>query len=114
MRCRVPPWRTRGLHELGLGGTMCLMSEATTLAILRRLIDATQSNLSQGAAEAVLQIQLSESDQARMTELAARSNNGTLTSGEAEEYDRYIEVADLLSLWKAHARLSLKRHSSAA
>src|SRR4051812_12626394 len=78
------------------------MGQATTLAILRRLIDATQGNLSQGAAEAVLLIQLTDSDQARMTELAARSNNGSLTPDEGEEYDRYIEVGDLLSLWKSH------------
>jgi len=90
------------------------MAQESTLAILRRLIDASQANLSKGAAEAVLQIQLTESDQARMTDLAARSNSGALTPEEGEEYDRYIEVADLLSVWKSHARRSLKQNSSAA
>src|SRR3954452_13840502 len=62
------------LAEDSVSDTVSTMAQESTLAILRRLIDASQANLSKGAAEAVLQIQLTESDQARMTDLAARSN----------------------------------------
>lgn len=49
-----------------------------------------------------------------MSELACKSNQGTLTPQEGEAYDAYIAVADLLSLWKSKARLALKHHPSAA
>ena len=90
------------------------MHGETTLAILRRLIDFNQGELSNALAEAVLQIHLADSDQARLNELAAKCSQGTLTAQEAEEYDGYIAAADLLSLWQSKARQSLKPHSSAA
>jgi len=83
-------------------------------SILQRLIDPEQGNLSAAAAEAVLQLQFSESDQARMTELAAKSNEGILTPAEGGEYDGYIVAADVLSIWKSKARLSMRQHPSAA
>ena len=86
----------------------------TPLSILRRLIDPAHGNLSPAAAEAVLQIRFTETDQARLTELADKSNQGMLSSREADEYDAYLAAADLLSLWKSKARLSLKQHPSAA
>jgi len=67
----------------------------TVISILRRLIDSSQGDLSPEAAQAVLHFRFSESDQARMAELAARNTQGALTSFEAEEYDGYIAAADL-------------------
>jgi len=49
-----------------------------------------------------------------MSELAAKSNEGTLTAVEAGEYDGYIAAADLISIWKSKARLSMRQHPSAA
>jgi hypothetical protein len=90
------------------------MSGDTVISIFRRLIDATGGDLPAAAAEAVLQIRLADNDQARIGDLAAKSTEGTLTPAEAEEYDGYIAAADVLSLWKSKARLSLKRQPSAA
>jgi hypothetical protein len=90
------------------------MSGDTTISIFRRLIDSTDRDLSTAAAEAVLHIQFTDADQTRLGELASKSTGGTLTPQEAEEYDGYIAAADLLSLWKSKARLSLKQHPSAA
>jgi hypothetical protein len=90
------------------------MSGDTALSVLRRLIDPAQGDLSPGAAEAVLQLGFDPADQTRIEALASKSNLGTLTSEEAEEYDGYIAAADLLSLWKSKARLSQKHHSTAA
>jgi len=90
------------------------MSGDTAISILRRLIDATGGELSSAAAEAVLQFRMADSDKVRIGELAAKSTEGTLAPAEAEEYDGYIAAADLLSLWKSKARLSLKRQPSAA
>lgn len=90
------------------------MSGELALSILRRLIEPQPGHtLSQAAAEAVLHLQLAEADQTRMSELAAKSNEGTLTPAEADEYDAYIAAADWLSLWKSHARLLLKHHRPA-
>lgn len=86
----------------------------TVISILRRLIDTDQGDLSPEAAQAVLNFHFTEPDQLRMTELASLSNKGMLSPSESEEYDGYIAAADLLSLWKSKARLSLKHHTSAA
>src|SRR5207245_6980787 len=89
------------------------MSGDTPISILRRLIEASPANLSQAVATAILQLRLSDADQARISELADKSNQGTLARDEADEYDSYIAVADFLSLWKARPRLSLKQQPSA-
>ena len=86
----------------------------TLVSILQRLIDAGQGALSPAAAQSILQIQFSEADQARVCELASRSNDGTLSAQEAVEYDNYLAAADVLSLWQSKARLFLKNHPSAA
>jgi hypothetical protein len=90
------------------------MSGDTAISILRRLIDSESGELPAAAAEAVLHIRFTDADQARLQELASKSNDGTLSQQDAEEYDGYIAAADLLSLWKSKARLSLKQHPSAA
>lgn len=84
------------------------------LSILRRLIDDRAGGLPPAVAEAVLRLRFLDEDQARVEELASKSNQGTLTPEEAEQYDGYIAAADLLSLWKSKARLALKHHPSAA
>jgi hypothetical protein len=86
----------------------------TGISIFRRLIESGQGTLAPAMAEAILGIKFAESDQSRMNELASKSNDGTLTPGEAAEYDGYIAAADLLSLWKSKARLVLKQRTSAA
>lgn len=90
------------------------MSGDTVISILRRLIDADKTELPVAVAEALLNIHFTEADEARLSELASRSTTGMLTTEEAQEYDGYIAAADLLSLWKSKARLSLKRQPSAA
>lgn len=90
------------------------MHGETPVSILRRLIEVEQGKLSIGAAEAILQIRFADADQARMSELADKSNEGSLSAQDADEYDAYLAAADLLSLWKSKARLSLKQHPSAA
>jgi hypothetical protein len=86
----------------------------TAITILRRLIDSGQEKLSAQAAEAILQIRFGETDESRLQELAEKSNLGTLTTAEADEYDAYIVAGDLLSFWKTKARISLNRSPSAA
>lgn len=91
-----------------------LMRDDVALSILRRLIDFGQASLSKAAAEAVLHLQLAHVDQERMSELDGKSSQGKLTAEEADEYDGYLAVADLLSLWKSKARFVITHRSSAA
>jgi hypothetical protein len=83
------------------------VASVTALAILRRSIDSRSAALPAPLAEAVLEIRFADVDQARMGELADKSNRGALTPQEAAEYDEYIAVADVLSLWHSKARLAL-------
>ena len=89
------------MHEMGL-------------SIFRRLIDANSGALTPSMAEAILQLQFSQADQERVSVLASKSNDGTLSAEEGQEYDGYIAAADLLALWQSKARLALMQHSSAA
>ena len=86
----------------------------TIVSILQRLIEVGQGALSPEAARSILQIQFSAADQARVQELASRSNGGVLTPEEAAEYDSFLAADDVLSLWQSKARRSLKNHPSAA
>src|SRR6266700_2535101 len=119
--CRMRSWGS------SCGGSSCnwfahsprqrytnAMPGETIISILRRVIDQTQGSLSKEMAEAILRMQFAESDQRRIEELAEKSEAGTLSDQEGDEYDAFIEASDLLSLWKSKARLSLKQHSSAA
>lgn len=85
----------------------------TEADIFTRLIDASNPTLTPEAAAAILQLNYVESDHVRMAELAAKSNEGTLTSDERRELDSYVFVGDVLSLMKAKARLSLRRQPAA-
>jgi dsDNA-binding SOS-regulon protein len=56
-----------------------------------------------------LNIRFADDDQHRVDDLAEKCNFGLLTTAEAEEYDAYIEAADLMALWKSKSRILLKR-----
>ena len=42
--------------------------------------------------------------QARLDELAAKANEGTLTDEEREEYDKYVEYMDFVAYMRLRAR----------
>jgi hypothetical protein len=90
------------------------MAGDTAISILQRLIDLQGDDLSPAVAKAVLRIRFNDQDQERLAELAFKSTTGQLQPQELEEYDSYIAAADLLSLWKSKARLSLKHQTTAA
>lgn len=90
------------------------MAGETLISILRRWIDLSQGDIPIATADAVLKIRLAATDQERFDQFAAKSNNGTLTPTEAEEYDALIAAVDLIALWKSKARIALARHHSAA
>jgi hypothetical protein len=81
-------------------------------AILARLIQMRQDNLSRGAAEYLLSLHFDDHDVARMNDLAQLAQNGNLTDEERAELDSYVHVSNLLAVVQSKARRSLAALSS--
>ena len=77
-------------------------------AILERVIQPRSPDLSPEAARAFLRFQFRDADRARMTELATKANQGSISPTEREELDGFMEVGLLIDLLQSKARLSLK------
>lgn len=87
-----------------------MITPQTEAAILARLIERSQADLS-GAAEYLLSIRFDDRDIARMNELSELARNGTLSAQEQAELDSYIHVANLIAVIQSKARRSLGRAS---
>ena len=74
-----------------------------------RLIQPGNGSFPEEAARAVLSINFSDTDKARMHDLAQRNGEGNLSAPERQELETYIRVADVLALLHAKARRSLKK-----
>jgi hypothetical protein len=81
-------------------------------AILSRVIQPEESDLTPAAAKAFLRFTFSERDRERMHELAARNQDGLLTGAEQQELENYLQVGLMVDLLQAKARLSLSRAAS--
>jgi hypothetical protein len=84
-----------------------LASEVET-AILKRVISPEIGDVSPEAAKALLALGFPESDHARMEELSDKAQEGTLTQGEQDELDGYINVSHFIAFVQSKARISLK------
>lgn len=60
-------------------------------------------------AESLLQLDFSDGDAERITELNRKANEGSLTKAEEAELQAYINIGDLLALWQSKAKQSLQR-----
>jgi len=83
-------------------------SPNTEAAILARLIELGQDNLSSGAAEYLLSIHFDERDIARMNELSDLAQEGRLTGDQQSELDSYIHVSNLIAAMQSRARRALQ------
>ncbi len=83
-------------------------------AILRRVMQPRNGNLTKTAARAILGWNLTEEDRARMNDLVQRNQRGTLTAEELAELHGYLRVGIFLDLMHSKARLSLKREQIAS
>lgn len=77
-------------------------------AIWARLIAPERNGLSPDAARAMLSIQFSEVDRARMLALAEKNSAGQLSEVERQELEGYVKVGDVLSLLHLKAKRSLQ------
>ena len=76
--------------------------------ILSDVIAPERPDFAPEMARSVLSLRFSETQNARMRELAARNGQGTITETERAEMESYRRVGNLLALLQAKARLSLK------
>ena len=81
----------------------------TEAAILARLIQMGEEELSRGAAEYLLSIHFDDRDTARMNELSELAQQGKLTKDDQAELDSYIHVGNLIATMQSKARRALQR-----
>jgi hypothetical protein len=84
----------------------------TLASALDRVLDPLLSTLTPELAEKVVAHRADDQLQARLDELAEKSNEGSLTPGETAEYDAYLRALTMVSVFQTRARAIL--HSRAA
>ena len=77
-------------------------------AILARLVERGDGDLSRGAAEYFLSMRFSDEEIARMNELSELARQGALTQDQQSELDSYIHVGNLLGTLQSKARRALR------
>jgi hypothetical protein len=83
----------------------------TTLHVADRMLRPVTDCLTPEVARRIVDARLDAETQARIDELAAKANRGTLTDEEREEYAEFVEYIDLIGIIKAKARLLLKQRA---
>jgi len=86
------------------------MVSATTTP-LNRLLEPVARCFTPDVAKLLVELRPDPEPQARIDELAAKANGGTLTEIEREEYEGYVEAIDVVSVLQAKARNVLARQS---
>ena len=89
-----------------------LTTPTAEAAIWARLIESQPRDLTPEAASYLLAIRFNEKDQARVRELADRSQEGTLSVDDAREFDSYLHIGNLLAVMQSKARLVIARQAS--
>ena len=84
----------------------------TEAAILARIIQADERQLTPEAARYLLSMKLPPADEARVNELSAKARAGSLTEAEALELDSYLHIGSLLAVMQSRARRLLKHAPS--
>jgi hypothetical protein len=89
-------------------GAMIENDRTSEIAIFARIIKIDAGDLSRELARYILTLGFDEEDQARMSELAERNQEGALASEELAELQNFIKAGHLLALLHSKARRSLK------
>lgn len=84
------------------------MDSPAGTSVLEAFLEPLSQCLDEESARRVAESRIGPSVQARVDALAERANNGTLTEEERDEYDSFIDAADLIAILqlKAQQRLS--------
>jgi hypothetical protein len=80
-----------------------------SVTVLDRLLEPLARCLTPESARAVIDLRADAAAHARVSELAEKCNEGTLTPEERREYETYVHVGNLIAILKAKARLLLRQ-----
>jgi hypothetical protein len=80
----------------------------TEAAILARIIQSEEREITPEVARYLLSMKLPSSDEERINELSAKARSGSLTDSETQELDSYLHIGILLGVMQAKARRLLK------
>lgn len=76
------------------------------------ILSGREADLTPQAAEGLLTLGFSKSQQQHMSELAAKARSGELTEDERLEANNFEQISSLLGILQSHARVLLKRSVS--
>jgi hypothetical protein len=91
-----------------------MLATEAEAAILKRVLAPEEGGFPTEAARQILNLGFTEADHARMADLSTKAQVGTLTTGEREELEGFINVSHLIALLQSKARMSLKKQGFAA
>jgi hypothetical protein len=89
------------------------MKNGENPSVLDRLLEPITRCLNPESARALAALRADAVAQARIDELAERSNEGQLTLEERREYETYVHAGNLIAILQAKARLHLKESGAA-
>jgi hypothetical protein len=78
-------------------------------AILARIIQADERQLTPEAARYLLSMKLPPADEDRVNQLSAKAREGSLTEAESQELDSYLHIGSLLAVMQSKARRQAAR-----
>ena len=87
------------------------MKKDESVSILDRLLEPVSRSLNPASAKALAEMEADPVASERVSVLAEKCNEGTLTPGEKREYETYVYAGNLIAILKAKARLYLKQHT---
>jgi len=83
-----------------------------TTSTLDRLLNPIAECLTRDVAQRIADLRTDDQTKARLEELRAKANAGTLSEEERAEYEEIVEVLDLVSILRAKARAILSKYTS--
>jgi len=87
--------------------------DGQTAAVLDGILDPVTGAFSREVAEALVNLRANETAQARISQLADKCNEGSISADERTEYESYVRAIDLISVLQAKARAWLAKHRAA-
>lgn len=78
--------------------------------IIDRVLQPFADVLTEETARALVELRADSQAQERIDELAAKSNDGTITTDEQAEYQSIVNAIDVISLLQLKARVYLQEH----
>ena len=87
------------------------MDSPASTTVLEDVLEPLSQCLDEESARCVAEFRIGPSVQARVEVLAEHANEGTLTEEDLDEYDSFIDTADLIAILQLKAQQRLQSNS---